>query len=84
MRVGVGRDFQEISFFGEFRVKEWIMVGFAVVWDVAVENIGKDERRRSATYQMRTLATTIVDIDRQSTYYDSLNLVRWVSSSHNV
>lgn len=50
MRIGVGSDFQKVPFFVEFRVKERVMVGFAVVWDVAVEDIRKDERRRTATY----------------------------------
>jgi hypothetical protein len=60
------------------------MVGFAVVRNVAVENYGKDERRRTATYRLSMLATRMAETDRQSTYYDSLNLLRRVSSSHGV
>lgn len=59
-------------------------MGPAVVWDVAVENIGKYERRRTSTYQLRMLAGSTTGIDRQSTYYDRLNLLRWVSSCHLV
>jgi hypothetical protein len=62
MRVGVGSDIQKVPFFGEFRVQERVMVGFAVVWDVAVEDIRKDERRRTATYPSSMLATRITEL----------------------
>lgn len=84
MSVGVGRDFQEVSFFGELGMKKRVMVGFAVVGNVAVQNIGKDERRRPSTYQLNVLASESTGFGRQSTYYDRLNLLRGSSSRHGV
>lgn len=56
MDVGVRSDFQKVPFFFEFIVKERIEVSPGVVWDVAVENIGKYERRRTSTYRLGMLA----------------------------